>query len=302
MQVWKYSTNWIVIVILPLCYSCVQDIDLEEKRENKIVVNCMLTTDSIQTLTLTYSNPLNQFYYDEVEEATATLYLNDDEVGQFEKTAYSKWTLNHTPEIGGHYRLRVQVTGWEEIEATTTMPFAVRVEKADGSNTNRQRYFRQHYAPNPYWMFVLTQRRDTMMIVPIVESGDKLQTSIGSSHPWCDSFNATEEMVFEGKGTTREHLAYIRITPDKADDDTPFYLEAKLGQSLVFFRSASNEYDLYMKSSVQKMMVYLAFDDPTQWFDENEIYTNINNGLGIFAAYNDWVIQCHYAQDEISGF
>ncbi len=295
MQLLKTNYLLLVVSILLFCCSCVEDVDLDEKRTKKIVVNCILTTDSIQTLALTYSNPLNQFYYDEVESAVASLFLDSAEVGKFEKISYSKWQLKHKPKLGGNYRLKIEVPDWDAIEATTTMPPPVWMEKTEGNNTYERSYFKQRYAPNPYWVFVMSQQKDTVMVNPIVEGGDKLQTSIGSTHPDSDNFNTSDRMVFEGKGTTREHLAYIRITPEGLEDETLFYLEARLGQSLVFFRSVSHEYDYYMKSSVQKMMVYDTFDDPTQWFDENEIYTNITNGLGVFAAYSDRIIQCHYS-------
>lgn len=136
-----------------------------------------------------------------------------------------------------------------------------------------------------------------MLHNPVVEAGDELESSVGSTHPHADNFNANDRMMFEDKGTTREHIAYIRIAPQTKA--ASFYVEASLRTSLVFFRSASEEYDQYMKSSVQKMMVYNAFEDPTQWLDENEVYSNISNGLGVFAAYADRIIPCHYSLDRI---
>ncbi len=295
----------LLVVMLTTFVSCVKDIDLEEKREQKIVVNCVLTPDSIQTLSLTYSNPLNLFYYDEVETATATLYCDSIKVGGFEKTGYSQWQLKHTPEAGRKYQLKVEVPGWPELNASTSMPHAVRIIKSDGNNTSTRRYFNQYYAETPYWMFIIAQRKDTIMVTPAVMPGDKMTTSLGTNHLYSDNFNTSDNMMFYdtgGKdGTTREHIAYIRITQpeEKTEDEIPFYLEGNLHKSLVFFRAASAEYDAYMKSSVQKMMVYDTFDDPSSWFDEDEIYTNIDNGLGIFAAYSDCIVQCHYILDNI---
>jgi hypothetical protein len=297
------NKKWVAVAALFIGWSCTKDINLEQKRERKIIANCMLTADSIQTLALTYSNPLKQLYYDEVETASASLYLDNSEVGQFEKKGYSKWQLKHTPKAGGSYQLRVQVPGWKPIEATTSMPQPVQIEKKGGSNDTR-RHFTQHSTLLPYWTFIIRQSKDTVMVKPLILPGDKLQNSIGTNHPYRDDFNTTDELSVNNKGTTREHLAYIRInTPSELTDvnkEVDFFLEASLNQSLVVFRSVSAEYDQYMKSSVQKMMVYNTFDDPTQWFDENDIYTNINNGLGIFAAYSDTIIQCHYALDEVS--
>ncbi len=286
-----------IIFILFFFVSCVEGIDLEKEREKKIVVNCILTNDSIQTLKLTYSNPINQYYYDEVGVATITLYLDSILVGQFEKIAYSKWEIKHQPQAGAKYRLKILVPGWPEIEAQTIMPETVWVEKQDGSNSEIKQFFKHQNLSSPFWMFALRQFQDTIMIEPTVLTGDKLQNSIGTNHPSRDDFNTTDKIVLDNKGTTREHMAYIRVNPTNKniDNEISFFLEGALYTSLVFFRSASTEYDDYLKSSVQKMMVYDTFDDPTQWFDENEVYTNITNGLGIFGAYSDRIIQCHYS-------
>ncbi|MCG8580107.1 MAG: DUF4249 domain-containing protein [Bacteroidales bacterium] len=290
--------SWWVLAVCMSC-ACVEDVDLEKEREQKIVVNCVLTSDTVQALSLTYSNPLNQFYYNEVEDAIATLWLNGDKVGQFEKTSFSKWQIKHQAQPGGSYQLNVEVPGWKEIEATTIMPDYVTVLKSEGDDTPTIRNFMQLYASAPYWMFALQQAQDTIMLWPKVLPGDKLQISIGTNHPYRDGFNATEEMMFVN-GITRQHIAYLRIgTPENPDEEIPFMLEASLDFALVFVRSVSAEYDMYLKSSVQKMLVYHVFDDPTQWFDENEIYTNISNGLGIFAAYNEYIIQCHRDLDRL---
>lgn len=290
--------KWLIsaLLVLAIC-SCTKDIDLNQKYKKKIVVNCILTTDSIQTLSLTYSKPLHQYYYDEVETATVRLYLDSSEIGHFKKTAYGKWKINYKPVFGGNYKLKVEIPKWPLIEASTRMPLPVGIEKNHGNRTKR--YFTQQYAPSPYWIMILSQRKDTVMIHPKILSGDRLLTSVGTNHPNRDGFNTTDDIAINNEGTTRENLTYIRInTPEEnIKKKVPFFLEAHLNQSVIVFRSASQEYDQYMKSSVQKMMVYHVFDDPTQRFDENEIFTNINNGLGIFAACSDRIIQCHYSMD-----
>lgn len=56
------------------------------------------------------------------------------------------------------------------------------------------------------------------------------------------------------------------------------------------FRAASDEYDNYLKSSLIKAQAYEAKDDPSAYFEENLVYSNINGGLGIFAACSDTLI------------
>ncbi|MDA3880212.1 MAG: DUF4249 family protein [Prolixibacteraceae bacterium] len=287
----------IYLFLFQILYACVADIDIESTRDKKIVVNCVLTPDSIQTLTLMYSSPHSQLWHEEVDSAIITLFQDSIEIGHFRKTGFSNWQLLHTPQYGDKYRIHIKVPNWPDIEGSTTMPNPVHITKTEGNNSNTVRYFRQLPNTLPYWIFVIRQKHDTIMVKPQIASNDVLLTSIGCNHPNADNFNTTNNMVLENKGSTREHIAYIRITAPKDSTETTFYVETNLYQSLVFFRAASTEYDLYMKSSIQKMVIHSSFNDPTAWFDESEIFTNIDNGLGIFGAFSDVIVQCHYALD-----
>jgi hypothetical protein len=71
-----------------------------------------------------------------------------------------------------------------------------------------------------------------------------------------------------------------------------------LKSCLIVFRSVSDEYDKYQKSSLEKMHVFESFDDPTQWLDETVVYNNIHNGYGIFGAYKDVLINCNVSQPD----
>lgn len=56
------------------------------------------------------------------------------------------------------------------------------------------------------------------------------------------------------------------------------------------FRTVSGEYDLYIKSIMEKAW---TFQDPTglsSMFDINNVYTNITGGYGVFGAYSDVTI------------
>lgn len=160
--------------------------------------------------------------------------------------------------------------------------------------TVSKRYFVQERADNPFWMFHLKQDIDTLMLKPAISASDRLVEFIGTSHPDADNFNASDNLMFFDTGEpgdTREHLCYIRVLPEDSSR-REFYVEGQLRQSLMVFRSVSDEYDKYLKTSLMKMMSHQNFDDPTQWLDESTVYCNINGGLGIFGAYSDHIIQC----------
>ena len=69
-------------------------------------------------------------------------------------------------------------------------------------------------------------------------------------------------------------------------DAIPFKLQASFGfHTCICFRTASAEYDKYIKTSMQKILMRSDETDPGIWFDETKVFSNIDNGTGIFAAY-----------------
>lgn len=285
------------LLAIPMLFvSCVEDVNLGDQSGVHVVVNCILSPDTVQTLKLTYSNPLGKIYYTEVDSAQAFLYNDSLLVGEFKKYTYGQWQIKYRPLINKRYRLVVNIPGKPVITATTTVPDYVKVEKDTKDDNGATKHFIQKAAPTHYWIFVIGYDKtqvDSLIIRPVVAPDNKLREEIGTDHVDADHFNTENEWsTYLGPDiTTSPFMYYIRINKNKSDvPEYKFYIDGAIDYSMVFFRSASNEYDEYMKSSFQKMLVYQSFDDPTQWFDENVVYSNINNGIGIFAAYTDHVI------------
>src|SRR5574344_199785 len=110
------------ILITSLLFSCVDDIDSRYFKGKRVVVNCILNRDSVQHLSLTYSSELGNTIYDEVEDASVSLYENDSLVGKFSKAAYSEWELKYRPKYGQSYQLVIKIDGRDSICAVTRFP------------------------------------------------------------------------------------------------------------------------------------------------------------------------------------
>ncbi len=281
-------------IVIALFSSCVEEVSLDNETEKKIVVNCMLQMKPVQKLKLSYSNPLGKFYYEEVTEAKVSLFADGVIVGNFKKAGFNEWEIDFEPKVGQLYQLQVEVAGEPLITATTQMPEQLTIKEKREGDLDIRKHFEQQKAECPYWMFVITHNKD-IITTPVVSQDDKLAENIGTNHPYSDHFNISEEgmkPIVGAEASTQAYLAYIRIDTPPDIDDSPisFYVEGRLNKSMVFFRSSSEEYDRYMKTSIQKMMSYEVEDDPAQWFDENSIYSNIENGIGIFAAFSATVV------------
>ncbi len=265
-----------------LLFGCVKTIDLEHSSEKKVVVNCILTDASVQTLSLNYSGSLKDRSYEEIERAKVVLFENNIVVGGFKKKGYAHWEIDFTPKAGNTYRLEVEMPNFPLVSATTTMPHKASIRKNKERDTGTKKNFTKEES-SCFWVFALEKRKDTLMSVITIDGKDKLLEDLATNYSKVDDFNTIETTSFPFE--YKPHFVYLRMTPNTEEKN--FFLEGNLYSSIVVFRSVSNEYDNYLKSSIQKMLVYQSFDDPSQWLDESEIYSNIKNGVGIFGAYVD---------------
>ena len=135
-------------VLLISLISCVEEIKFDNVRKDRIVVNCLLSSDSVQYLYLTHNAQKGDLFFDEVENAVATLSSNGAIMGTFQKSGYGKWSLDFTPEPEIKYDLKVSVDGFEDINAETTFPKDVKVFSDCSKGTVSKRYFVQERADN----------------------------------------------------------------------------------------------------------------------------------------------------------
>ena len=111
-------------VFLLFLTACVRDTDLTVKDAPMIVVECILSDDPVQTLTLSQTKIKSASTYEPVPEAEARLIdlTENKTVGQFSQKAEGEWTMDYAGVPGHLYRLEVQVPGRELIYAEDTMP------------------------------------------------------------------------------------------------------------------------------------------------------------------------------------
>jgi len=299
----SYRVDIGMILTLIALNACVQELPFDVKEATIPVVNCILTNDTVQTLSLTQSVKITDGYvFKEIKDAQIILWANETEqIGEFKRISYGNWQLRYQPVEGTNYQLQVLLPDGKELAATTTMPERNQFVAESEKNKFPGKYFMQQTVENPCWAFILSEETLTdNLIHPIPSSRAKLCVNIGTDHPLVDRFNEDGNLFdLVSQATTPAYAFYVRIQPSllgREEEDIPFCLQTNYGNyTFVFFRTASKEYDQYLKSSLLKMFVYRLEDDPAQWFDESKVYSNVINGTGIFAAYND---DCFYFYDD----
>lgn len=288
----KHKMRLIIsVLIISSLFSCIKDLPIDPAVGGEVVVNCILTHDTIQTASVTRSVPIDESYiFREVAGAELELLADSESVGFFEKTGYDQWQLKYRPVAGINYRLVVTVPDEPEITAATRMPYRNDVRRNQAEDAYPTKHFIQYSGQNPFWMYILATDSE-------IENYQKpgpgvpLKNHLGTDHPNADRFNQEGNLLdILPNATTPAFEFYIRVDsiPEMDDNGIPFQLQTNFTQhNFVVFRTASSEYDEYLKTTLQKMEVYTDENDPGQWFDERRIYSNVTNGTGIFAACAD---------------
>lgn len=111
-------------LIVLLTTSCVRDVILDAEERPIVAVECILDTDAVQELYLNFTKGASKAEADPLREAVATLRDLTDTVtiGRFKFKGGNLWTLDHSPTIGHHYRLEIEVPGYDLIHAEDFMP------------------------------------------------------------------------------------------------------------------------------------------------------------------------------------
>lgn len=280
-----------ILLIIGALTSCVEDLPIDDATSDKIaVLNCVLTTSNIQHLSLTRSNALNgSLVFKEITEADITLFEEDIPIGKFTRKGYKDWQLAFAPTPGKIYTIQAELPDDTHLKASTRMPHACSFTDK-GMSSDYKHAIIQNNFHSPVWISVL---KTEALFTPLTDLGTvDMATQIGTDHKLADTFNTWGDMQDMISGSTTQAFSfYIRLrTADSKQPEQSFYLETLFGyHHAIVLRTASNEYDRYLKTSLQKMLLYEDESDPIQWFDESTVFSNISGGVGIFAACHDKV-------------
>ncbi|MFW5752041.1 MAG: hypothetical protein ACOCW8_01745 [bacterium] len=98
----KHKMRLIIsVLIISSLFSCIKDLPIDPAVGGEVVVNCILTNDTIQTASVTRSVPIDESYiFREVAGAELELLADGESVGFFEKTGYDQWQLKYRPVAG----------------------------------------------------------------------------------------------------------------------------------------------------------------------------------------------------------
>jgi len=275
----------LLLFLVSILFSCVQDVNLEYDHEPKLCLNCILNPDSIITATLTLSHALeNSENFEKVNNASIKLFENDTLKGELILISDGKYLLKQKPVSGKTYKIVAEASGHTQIKANTTVP-----EKP-----------------------IIVYSKDTTRIIesvnrPIMNINVAVMDKVGNNFYWlystyirkgrrdgggCNAINAPYVDTFnryidsDSKYGFR-HFLQIRMTDEGYDGEQLIFTIPDMtgsginSQSFMHFLNADENYDKYIKTTLIKRM---SENDDLPFYEPVQIYSNMENGYGIFGS------------------
>lgn len=316
--------------------SCVRDVVLDAGEKPQVVVECVMSNDTIQKLYLCFTKGASREEAEPLTDAVATLIdlTESNTVGQFVKVEEDNlWTLDYTAKEEHHYRLEVQVPGYDTIWAEDIMPRRIKVaaysEHVDNSihDVAPDKYasqfsgtffkFDENFSSS-LWIYGIDMKFEDWLIRTGPIAGE-IFTDLQS----VDNFNITGQtylpeiyLKLEGwdlivtgvrtiypdlKGEMK-HDRFLRINGGKSGDI--FLLSCNFSREQdrvldgfydrpMIFMSVSDVYDDYLKTALIMEKVKKSSDISTIYLRGN-LPSNIHGGIGIFGGKVQWDLDCRW--------
>lgn len=198
----KQKICYLIPVLILSISSCTQDISLDAG-ERAVVVECILSCDSVQTMKLFYSHAKDgNMASVPITEADVTLFdeTKNEAAGNFRYSDGKDWVLDYAAEPEHSYRLDIDVKGHEHISAQQTMPKQAHIEGyvhmggPFSSDSRFEKYGGDFYGtgffasnlPAKTWICALTYDEKT--------GESHVVDEICTDYPYLDNFNLTGDV------------------------------------------------------------------------------------------------------------
>lgn len=316
------KNSLLLAMALVLLAGCKKEYPFDQEVIPQIVVNAILCPDDPEIrVDLWWSKKLESEAYfwgsdfKRVEHARVT--LSENGAVLFETVSGdSQLVWDYRPREGATYTLRVNLENRKEVTATTTVPFKASAECRFLFNRNNL----EHSYYNHYRIENIAVSRDAVSALMLMALDYRLDSrdenryylDICAMAPFADQFNCTRDN-FEAseKGSVDEFYKYMRVSPGNIDRVFPLTFSVRAGFSSITYPedywtdpgkykgvefpvtvasqrvvlvAASPAYDRYYKTLHQYKEAGGGSGMLTG--DLYKVYSNVNNGLGIFASYS----------------
>jgi hypothetical protein len=287
--------------------------------DNKMVVNCVFSANSEIHLRL-----LESYNNDLIINASAQLYSGGEFIGTFEYMKQQVYKIpGYLPVPGTQYSITINAKGFADIYAEDYIPNntpILDIIHTDSAGYNYE--FNYNYAnltisfedtphvENFYEVVIFSkidinamEITDSIVDETTIEFYNLLKQELRYRTPDIFSFDPIiQNEGFESNiGAVGSNQSYLLFSDDLINGKKtnlsinyiPYYartsyIKVKERDIIIHFRSVSKNYYLYRK----RIKKYIQYNNALVWRDLNDfvrLYSNIEDGYGLFAGYVDFI-------------
>lgn len=297
----------IYFIIIVLSISCSKEIKLKQiSVESRLVLNGFICPDSLVSVNVRKTTGILSDENPIIENATVSLYKNNRFIENLPHIGNGNYKSNKIyPQVDSIYTVEVKAEGLPTVKATDTIPQKTpilsctktfgetydeygdtysdyEIEIKDAENKNYyELFFAWQYSPNEVFSSYFINFQDGLEIAdPVLKSDSELDT-----YPFTYIFsdNYFNGQVYNMKNKFRAAFVQVEVKSGLLPTDFDNYAVLKTTSSVYF------NYRKYWLRHSYNQQQSDGLEDPLFSFYVGtpiEMYSNVENGYGIFAAYN----------------
>lgn len=262
----------------------------------QVVVNALLTPQEDFVVSLYWSGTYTKekMTFEPVAQAEIRLLEEGREVVRCAASSAGRTSTGFRPAAGRSYRLEVTVPDYGRLTAETTVPEAPRARIMEVRRRGWYRHFTLEELTLPpdvrsVWIRGFYRQTDPESGSVQREVSDYYTTS-----PFVDQVNGTNDAdEADEKGSTIIFEEFLRIPYENRARVLPLYFSVwgvsddrtRIRHTFRFI-TPSDAYDRYMRSRYKQQLNTTWNAEENPFIEQITVYTNISNGLGVFAGYN----------------
>jgi hypothetical protein len=282
MKVLKYIIPLAACVLL---FSCEEEENVTFKNTDpKIVLNALVGTDSIITANVFKSSGINSKTENKnLNDAEVVVYENDNIIGEMTFIADGKYELkNDLLKASSDYEIRVNHANCKPVNAESKSLNRILIDNVSTSNTEADKLnFSIQFADNPdetnYYMILLFAYPDSQTPVrhimefnsnDIVYKGNLIVGTNSANQGLLDGSKTFSDETFNGSSV---NISFFLLNQDNFINASKFVVQ---------LYHITEDYFNYERSYIS-----IQNRDDLPFYNKTNLFSNVNNGYGIFATY-----------------
>lgn len=264
--------------------ACTKDFEGEFPVSNpQPVINGLVAADSLLSIELSWSRaPDSERAFEFITNAIVRFWEDEEYLGMAPHTENGRYVLDYLGKEGKFYTVQVELDAGELLSATTYVPerMVSHAEKAivGGWTKIKTDIPLLNKGVSGVWLSVVENYRDGRSFV---------ETSMNSNTIYADDFNRALESGYSSDLPIYNFYQTIRLhgnllIHEKHEIDL-FVGFMQFGDLYILY--AGHDYDLYFRELIKSKLWHPSSNIPFT-YAPSIIYSNVQNGYGIFAGYS----------------